>query len=102
VKKLQWIEYTSVQKMEAMGSFISRLSPSSSRLSLIPISSVYLSLEMRKYEPTMRIPSTKLGWMYLSEKNLSKMKDNMYISLVMKPSIPNAKWRMAVGNSSIL
>jgi len=44
----------------------------------------------------------KLGWMYLYMKNLSNMKDSMYISFVMKPSIPKAKWRIVVGNNYTL
>ena len=48
------------------------------------------------------MPMMKLGLMYLKVKKLSKMKANMYMNFVIKPSIPRAKWRMDVGKSSML
>ena len=78
---------------------MSKLSPSSERLSLIPISSVSLNLGIMKYEPTNINPMMKLGWIYLSEKKESKINDNMYINLVIKPSIPSAKCLIDVGNN---
>lgn len=46
-----------------------------------------------------RIPMMKLGLMYLEVKKLSKMKANMYMNFVIKPSMPRAKWRIEVGKS---
>jgi hypothetical protein len=41
----------------------------------------------------------KFGLINLSVKKLEKIKESIYISLVIKPRIPNAKWRMEVGKS---
>lgn len=70
---------------------MSKLLPSSERLSLKPYYCVSLSLTVRKMRGMKRIPMIKLGLMYLDTKKLSNTKDNMYINLVIKPSIPKAK-----------
>jgi len=52
---------------------------------------------MKGIVPKNRIPNIKFGFIYLDVKKLSNINDNIYISLVMKPSPPSAKCLIDVG-----
>ena len=61
---------------------------SSERLSLKLCYLVYLNLDVKKYEATKSKPKMKLGWIHLYYQKCWKGNESMYISLVIKPSIP--------------